>query len=112
LKSKQVITLTNAASQRASYLLGKRGKESLGIKIKVISGGCSGLKYSIEYADEVGKFDEIIETAGIKVIIDAKAVLHLVGSEMDYVETQFKSGFTFKNPNQKGGCGCGESFHT
>lgn len=112
MKSKQIITLTEAAAERASYLLNKRSKESLGIKIKVISGGCSGLKYSIEYADDIGKFDEIIETGGIKIVIDAKAVLHLIGSEMDYVETPFKSGFTFNNPNQKGGCGCGESFHT
>jgi iron-sulfur cluster assembly protein len=110
--TKQVITLTEAALKRAQYLLEKRGKESAGIKVKVVSGGCSGLKYSIEYADEIGKFDEIIQAENLKIIIDSKAVLHLIGSEMDYIETQFKSGFTFNNPNQKGSCGCGESFHT
>ena len=109
---KQILTLSDAAAQRAKHLLAQRGKDSAGIKVKVLSGGCSGLKYSIEYADEIGKFDETIDCQGVKIIIDSKAVLHLIGSQMDYVETKFKSGFVFNNPNQKGSCGCGESFHT
>jgi iron-sulfur cluster assembly protein len=112
MSRKNIITLTESASDRVKYLLEQRGKVSLGIKVKVVSGGCSGLKYSIEYADEIGKFDEVIEDKGVKIIVDAKAVLHLIGSEMDYVEEKFKSGFIFNNPNQKGSCGCGESFHT
>ena len=112
MSKKKILSLTDAAANRVSYLLAKRGKESLGIKVKVISGGCSGLKYVIEYADEIGKYDEVITEKGVTIIVDAKAVLHLIGSEMDFLEEKLKSGFSFKNPNQKNACGCGESFNT
>ena len=73
--------------------------------------GCSGLSYTLEYADEKGKFDEIVEDKGVTILVDPKAVMFILGTEMDYVEEKLQSGFTFRNPNEKGRCGCGESFH-
>lgn len=108
--TKAIITITDAAANQVQALLGKREKESFGIRVGVKTGGCSGLSYTIEYADEKGKFDEVIEDKGVRVLIDPKAVMYLIGSEMDYREDQFKSGFTFENPNEKGKCGCGKSF--
>lgn len=109
--TKQVMTLTEAAATQIKSLLAQRGKESLGIRIGVKSGGCSGLKYFVEYADEKGHFDEIISDKGVTVLIDPKALMYLLGTEMDYMEEKFKSGFTFTNPNEKGKCGCGSSFN-
>jgi iron-sulfur cluster assembly protein len=110
------ITITDSAATRVRTLLGNRGKPSAGVKVGVRSGGCSGLSYTIEYADEIGPFDEVVaypnkEQEEFKVIIDPKAIMYLIGSEMDYVEEKMKSGFKFQNPNEKGSCGCGESFH-
>jgi len=96
---------------RINVLLDKRGKPSAGIKVGIRSRGCSGLSYTIEYADEIGRFDEVVEKEGIRVLIDPKAVMFLIGTEMDFVEEELKSGFLFRNPNEKGRCGCGESFH-
>jgi iron-sulfur cluster assembly protein len=108
---KAAITITDAAAERVKALLSQRGKPSAGIKVGVRSRGCSGLSYTIEYADEVGKFDEVVEEKGVKVLIDPKAVMFVLGTEMDFVEEKLKNGFTFNNPNEKGRCGCGESFH-
>ena len=107
----QPIQITPAATTRIRALLAARGKPSVGIKIGVRTKGCSGLSYSVEYADEIQKFDEVIDLSEFKILIDPKAVLFLIGTEMDYVEEKLKSGFTFRNPNEKGRCGCGESFH-
>lgn len=108
---KAPITITDAAAVRMKALMAERGKPSVGIKVGVKSRGCSGLSYTIEYADEVGKYDEVVEDKGVKVLIDPKAVMFVLGSEMDFVDEKIKSGFTFTNPNEKGRCGCGESFH-
>jgi iron-sulfur cluster assembly protein len=105
------ITISDAALFRIQHLLAQRGKPSAGIKVGVRSRGCSGLSYTIEYADELTKFDEVVERDDVKVIIDPKAIMFLLGTEMDYVEEQLKAGFVFRNPNEKGRCGCGESFH-
>lgn len=105
------ISISDAAAGRIRYLLAQRGKPSAGIKVGVRSRGCSGLSYTIEYADDISKFDEVVEREELKVIIDPKAVMFLLGTEMDFVEEQLKSGFVFRNPNEKGRCGCGESFH-
>ncbi|MEI9986874.1 MAG: iron-sulfur cluster assembly accessory protein [Aliidongia sp.] len=107
----QAMTVTDAAADRVRDLLGKRDKASVGIRVGVRSRGCSGLSYTIEYADEKGKFDEVVQDKGVTILIDPKATMFLIGTEMDYVEDKLQSGFTFKNPNEKGRCGCGESFH-
>ena len=107
----QALSLTDAAAKQVQHLLDKRGKPSAGIRVGVRSAGCSGLAYSLEYADEIEKFDEVVVDKGVTVLIDPKAVMFLIGSEMDFVEEKLKSGFTFNNPNEKGKCGCGESFH-
>ncbi len=109
--AKTAITITDAAAERVRALLAQRGKPSVGIRIGVRTKGCSGLSYTLEYADERGKFDEVVEDKGVTVLIDPKATMFILGTEMDYVEEKLQSGFTFKNPNEKGRCGCGESFH-
>ncbi len=110
------LTITDNAKARIRKLLSSRGKPAVGIRIGVRTKGCSGLSYTIEYADEVGEYDEVVEVegengSGFKVLIDPKAVMFLIGTEMDYVEEKLSSGFVFNNPNEKGRCGCGESFH-
>jgi iron-sulfur cluster assembly protein len=108
---KQALLVTDAAAQQIRELLARRGKPSVGVRVGVRSRGCSGLSYTLEYADEQGKFDEVVEDKGVTVLVDPKAVLFILGTEMDYVEENLQSGFTFRNPNEKGRCGCGESFH-
>jgi iron-sulfur cluster assembly protein len=103
------LTVTDSAAERIQALLTNRGKPSLGVRVGVRSRGCSGLSYTLEYADEKGKFDEIVETKGVTVLVDPKAVMFILGTEMDYVEEKLESGFVFRNPNEKGRCGCGES---
>ena len=107
----QVMKVTPAAAERVKALIEQRGKETAGIRIGVRSKGCSGLSYTLEYADKQEPMDEIVDTDGVKIMIDPKASLFLIGTEMDYVEEKLKSGFVFTNPNEKGRCGCGESFH-
>ena len=106
-----VVQLTDAAAERVKALLAKRGKPSVGVRVGIRTKGCSGLSYTIEYADEKGKFDEVVNDKGVTVLIDPKAVMFLIGTQMDYIEEKLKSGFTFVNPNEKARCGCGESFH-
>ena len=108
---RQAMTVTNAAAERIQALLAKRGKPSVGIRVGVRSRGCSGLTYTLEYADEKGKFDVVVQDKGVTILIDPKASMFIIGTEMDYVEDKLQSGFTFRNPNEKGRCGCGESFH-
>jgi iron-sulfur cluster assembly protein len=105
------ITITDAAASRVKALIAKRGKPTAGIRIGVRSKGCSGMSYTVEFADEKSPYDEVVEDKGVTVFIDPKATMFILGTEMDYVEEQMKSGFTFRNPNEKGRCGCGESFH-
>ena len=108
---KQAITVTEAAAGRIQALLARRGKPSIGVRVGVRSRGCSGLTYTLEYADEKGKFDEVVEDKGVTILVDPKAVMFILGTEMDYVDEKLQSGFVFRNPNEKGRCGCGESFH-
>jgi iron-sulfur cluster assembly protein len=105
------INLTAAAVERVKALLEKRNKPSVGIRIGVRTKGCSGLSYTIEYADAKGPADEVVEQDGVTVLIDPKATMFILGTEMDYVEEKLQTGFVFRNPNEKGRCGCGESFH-
>lgn len=111
MKTKEVLTITPKAKDRILALIQKREKPSMGIRIGVRARGCSGYTYTIEYADDLQDFEETISLDSYKVCIDPKALLFLIGTEMDYVEEKLQSGFVFKNPNEKGRCGCGESFH-
>lgn len=106
-----VLTISDAAAVRIRALLAQRGKQSAGIRVGVRNAGCSGLAYTLEYADQIDSFDEVVIDKDVTVLIDPKAVMFLIGSEMDFVEEKLTSGFTFNNPNEKGKCGCGESFH-
>lgn len=110
MSTKNIISITENAVAQIKLLLAKRQKPSLGIRIGVKSGGCSGLSYYVEYADNKNQFDEVVENKDVTILIDPKALMYLIGSEMDYHQGQFKSGFTFTNPNEKGQCGCGKSF--
>lgn len=110
MNSQIPITITPRAVEQALHLLEQRGKPSYGLRVGVKSGGCSGLSYFIEYADDKGQFDEVVELEGIRIIIDPKAIMYLIGTRMDYIDGDFKSGFVFHNPNEKNKCGCGKSF--
>ena len=106
-----VMSVTTLAAEKVKALIDSRGKPTAGIRIGVRSKGCSGMSYTLEFANRQEPMDEIVESGGIKLLIDAKASLFLIGTEMDYEEEKLKSGFVFRNPNEKGRCGCGESFH-
>jgi len=105
------MTLTGSAVERVKALLDQRGKPSAGIRIGVRTKGCSGLSYTLEYADAKGPADEVVEQDGVTILIDPKASMFIFGTEMDFVEEKLQTGFVFRNPNEKGRCGCGESFH-
>jgi iron-sulfur cluster assembly protein len=110
-KLPNVITVTDAAAERVKALMAKSPGEVAGLRIGVKAKGCSGMSYSVEYAKERVPGDEVVEDKGITLFIDPKATLFIIGSEMDYVQDKLQSGFVFRNPNEKGRCGCGESFH-
>lgn len=104
----KVMTLTDAAAARvASMIAQKPGVKAL--KIGVKKGGCAGMEYTMTWADEIGKFDEVIEDKGAVVLIDPAAIMYLLGTEMDFKVDKLSSQFVFNNPNQKSACGCGES---
>jgi iron-sulfur cluster assembly accessory protein len=105
-----MVTLTDGAIARVKELISKSDEPVMGLRIGVSARGCSGLSYSVEYAQEQKRFEEIIDQDGVKVLIDPAAVMFLIGSVVDYKEDRFSSGFTFTNPNAVGACGCGESF--
>src|SRR6476659_9609711 len=92
-------------------VMSTRNTTTVGIRIGVRSKGCSGMSYTLEYAEKQEPMDEVVDTEGVKLLIDPKASLFLIGTVMDYEEDKLKSGFVFRNPNEKGRCGCGESFH-
>lgn len=104
------ITVTDAAVTRAANLIDTADHPVAGIRVGIETKGCSGFAYKVEYADEQGKFEDVVERNGVKFFIDPMAVMYLLGSELDYQETKMESGFVFTNPNETGRCGCGESF--
>jgi iron-sulfur cluster assembly protein len=108
---KQILTISDNAALQIKLLIEHKNSQPEGIRINIKSGGCSGFKYVIEYADKQNPYEEIICEKGVKVFIDPKAIMYLIGSEMDYVSEKFKSGFVFTNPNEKESCGCGKSFN-
>jgi iron-sulfur cluster assembly protein len=105
----KVLTMTARAAERVRAIMASKGPEILGLKIGVKKGGCAGMEYTMTWADSVGKFDEVVEQDGARVIVDPQAVLYLLGTEMDYKTDKLSATFVFNNPNQTGACGCGES---
>jgi len=106
-----MIEVTNEAAERIRALLSEDGKlESHGLRMKVIGGGCSGLQYQLSFDDVVREIDSEIVIDGVKLIVDEKSALYLVGSRLDFVDTLEESGFKIKNPNASNTCGCGQSF--
>ncbi len=104
-----MITLTNTASQRITGFLANRGT-GIGIRLSVQTTGCSGLGYNIEFVDNTNEDDSVFEHDGVKVIVDAKSLVYLDGTQVDFVKEGLNEGFEFNNPNAKAECGCGESF--
>ncbi|MFN3960186.1 MAG: HesB/IscA family protein [Parvularculaceae bacterium] len=105
----KVVTLTDAAAARiAEIMAGAEGK-FIGVRIGVKNGGCAGMEYTMDYATDAGPLEEVVEENGIKVLIDPKAILFLIGSQIDFVTEKLSSRFVFNNPNQTDACGCGES---
>ena len=105
----QVIRLTDAAAERIKYVMANAAEPVVGVRVGVKNGGCAGMSYTMEYARQVEKADEVVEEKGVRVLIDPKAVLFLLGTEMDYKSEKLSAQFVFNNPNQTSACGCGES---
>ena len=108
--SEKVIKLSDKAVSRIKEIMSQAQNSTIGVRVGVKSGGCAGMSYVMEYAKEVKANEEAIEDKGVKVLIDPKAIMYLLGTEMDYKKEKFSSQFVFKNPNETERCGCGESF--
>ncbi len=108
--SEQIIKLSDNAVNRIKEIMSEAQNNTIGVRIGVKSGGCAGMSYIMEYAKEIRPNEEIVEEKGVKVFIDPKAVMYLLGTEMDYKKEKFSSQFVFNNPNETERCGCGESF--
>ena len=108
--SEQIIKLSDNAAERIKQIMAEAENSAIGVRVGVKSGGCAGMSYVMEYANEIKPNEEMIEEKGVKVFIDPKAIMYLLGTEMDYREEKFSSQFVFKNPNETERCGCGESF--
>lgn len=105
----QVMRLTEAAATRIKDVMARADKPVAGVRVGVKNGGCAGMEYTMEYAEAVKPFDEVVEDKGVKILIDPKAILFLLGTEMDYKTEKLSAQFVFNNPNQTSACGCGES---
>ncbi len=108
--SEQIIRLSDNAANRIKQIMSKAESSAIGVRVGVKSGGCAGMSYVMEYAREIKPNEEVIDEKGVKVFIDPKAIIYLLGTEMDYKQEKFSSQFIFKNPNETERCGCGESF--
>ena len=108
--SEKVIKLSDNAANRIKEIMSQAEDSTIGVRVGVKSGGCAGMSYIMEYAKDVKSNEEVIEDKGVKVLIDPKAIMYLLGTEMDYKKEKFSSQFIFKNPNETERCGCGESF--
>ena len=105
----QRMRLTDAAADRIKAIMAKADKPFAGVRVGVNNGGCAGMAYTMEYAESAAQFDEVVGDKGVKLLIDPKAVLFLLGTEMDFKVDKLSSTFVFNNPNQTSACGCGES---
>ncbi len=105
----QVMRLTDAAATRIKDVMARAVKPVAGVRVGVKNGGCAGMEYTMEYAESVNPADEVVEDKGVKILIDPKAILFLLGTEMDYKTEKLSAQFIFNNPNQTSACGCGES---
>ena len=105
----KAITLTDRAATRVKDIMAKSETPKIGIRLGVKNGGCAGMEYTMDYAEEKQPLDEVVEDKGVTILIEAKAVLFLLGTEMDWEEDKLSAGFRFNNPNQTDACGCGES---
>jgi iron-sulfur cluster assembly protein len=105
----KVMSLTEAAAERVRDIMRRSERPVAGLRVGVKNGGCAGMEYTMQWADHQEPLDEVVEDKGVKIFIDPKAVLFLLGTEMDYRVETLKSGFVFNNPNQTSACGCGES---
>jgi iron-sulfur cluster assembly protein len=103
--------LTEAAAERIKDVMARADHPVAGVRVGVKNGGCAGMEYTMEYADAVKSTDEVVEDKGVKIMVDPKAVLFLLGTEMDYKREKLSAQFVFNNPNQTSACGCGESVH-
>jgi iron-sulfur cluster assembly protein len=101
--------LTDAAAERIKSVMARADKPAVGIRVGVKNGGCAGMEYTMEYAEAANPTDEVVEDKGVKILIDPKAVLFLLGTEMDFKTEKLSAQFVFNNPNQTSACGCGES---
>jgi len=107
-----LLEVTEPAAQRIRELLDKDGKLAThGLRLKVVGGGCSGLRYELAFDDRIGERDHQLEIGGVRVIVDEKSALYLAGTTLDFVDTLQESGFKMQNPNATATCGCGESFN-
>ena len=105
----KVVTLTDRAAGRVKEIMARAEKPYVGLRVGVKNGGCAGQEYVLEYAEAAAPLDEVVEDKGVTILVDPKAVLFLIGTEVDYEVSRLASKFTFRNPNQTDACGCGES---
>ena len=105
-----MITLTDKAAEKVSKLLEQEGKTNYGLRLKVVGGGCSGMSYAMDFEPQAAQEDKVYEDHGVKLFVDPQSVQYIDGAQVDYTEALTGAGFTIKNPNAKGSCGCGHSF--
>ena len=105
----KAVTLTDAAAERVREIMANAEKPYVALRVGVKNGGCAGQEYTFAYAEQIEAMDEVVEDKGVTILIDPKAILFLIGSEIDYETTKLASKFVFRNPNQTDACGCGES---
>jgi iron-sulfur cluster assembly protein len=105
----KVVSLTDRAAMRVKEIMARAEKPYIGLRVGVKNGGCAGQEYVLEYAEAAAPLDEVVEDKGVTILVDPKAVLFLIGTEVDYETTRLAARFTFRNPNQTDACGCGES---
>ena len=105
----KVVTLSDSAAARVKEIMGRAEKPYAGLRVGVKNGGCAGQEYVLEYAEAAAPLDEVVEDRGVTILVDPKAVLFLIGTEVDYEVSRLSAKFVFRNPNQTDACGCGES---